>query len=154
MCHTIPPKGEGWKLLISYSVTGTNLPASQLANQNIFQLLIMGHLPTPDLPKRLALYSYDHNFPRGLPYQWSVHSSNGKLFGGWFGAHFYSASSDIRITTNTFSIFFNYVTMTCWEWGKRKYYIRSYNIWVWFGNNCYNIEVLVLCITFPKITNK
>ena len=107
-CHTISPKGEGQNLLSSYSVASTNFPASWLDNPNVCQFLILVHLPNSELHKILALYSYGRHCIERVLSQQSVHSSNGKLFGGRFGAHFYSASLDIRRMTNTFAILFTF----------------------------------------------
>ena len=32
-------------------------------------------------------------------------------------------------------------------------YIRLYNRWVWFRYNCFKIDVLVFCLTFPPTSN-
>ena len=103
-CHTRSPKVEGRNLLISYSVAGAKLPAYWLANPNVLQLLILGHLPTAALPKRLALSSHGGDFPKGIIPQQSVHSANGKLFGGRFSAHSYSALPDMRRMKKYFAI--------------------------------------------------
>ena len=54
-CHTSSPKGKGQNLLISNSVSEMYFPAFWLANTNVHRLLKPGHLPTPELPKRLSL---------------------------------------------------------------------------------------------------
>ena len=111
-CHQRSPKGNGRSLLISNLLAGVNIPSSWLANPNVHRLLIPGHLPTPTLTKRLALSSYVRNCPEGLLYHQSTHYSNGKLFGGRFGAHQYSASPDNRIITYHRDNCFYYVPMT------------------------------------------
>ena len=103
--HTSFPKGEGQNLLSSYSVVDEKIPAYWLANPNFRHLLILEHLLTPALHKRLALFYYGKSCYEGLLSQYSVHFSNGKLFGGRFGAHYYSASPDIRRITKKLQLF-------------------------------------------------
>ena len=112
-CHMIYLKGQDQNLLIFYSVAGVNTSSSRLDNPNFCQFVILGHLPTPALTKRLALYSYGHNYPEGILSQQAVHSANSKLFGGRFGAHSDSASPDFRRMTKYFCNYFHYVPMTC-----------------------------------------
>ena len=116
-------KGEGKNLLSSNSVAGKNLPASRLANPNVHWMIIPVHLSTHELPNRLSLSSYCHNFLEGIISQQSIHSSNGKLFGGALGDHSYLDSPDNIIMTNHCHNCFYSVPMTCLEC-KDRYIIR------------------------------
>ena len=107
------PKGKGKKLLSSNSVAVANLPASWLDNPNVHRFLIPVHLPTNVFPKRLSLSSYGRNFPKGVLSQYSIHSSNSKLYGGRFGAHSYSSLSDNIIIKNHCDNCFYSVPVTC-----------------------------------------
>ena len=43
-CHNISQKGKVKNILSSYSVAGANIPTSRLADPNVHQLIILGHL--------------------------------------------------------------------------------------------------------------
>ena len=66
-CHTSSPKGRGRNLLISNSVAEIYFPACLLDNKNLHRLLDSGHLPTPEIPKRLSIIFLWADFYRRAP---------------------------------------------------------------------------------------
>ena len=89
-CHKSSPKEKCQNLLSSNSVAEMYFPACLLANQNVHQLLNLGHLTTPDIPKRLSLiFLWVELFQRDpIPIVDSLLKPD-CIFGGRWDAHFY-----------------------------------------------------------------
>ena len=113
-CHMSSLKGKDRNLLSSNSVAGAQILACWSANPNVHWLLITVQLPTTELHKRLSIIFLWVKFPQRYP----IHIFNPLLktvcvFGGRWGAQYYSAPPEYNKTINNFRNWLSLLVPTC-----------------------------------------
>ena len=95
-CHTRSSKGKGLHLIRYNSLSGTYIPACWLAGPNVHRLLDPGQLITHVLPKSLSVTLLWAKIPQRDPIPIvNPLLRTDLIFGGRWGAHFYSDSPKI-----------------------------------------------------------